>query len=206
MVEDRGLAALAMRPLTTRVALEPRVDYDGTQLRPHFLRHQFGLRGDAAVAFRGSCRVEIDALVDLADREAGAFIASRDMVHVIVEQFQPDLVRMILLQRLLTSLVAENVRSRLAPEVAARVRRQGDDVYVGSGKLTVSIATLSPVSGLIHLGVNVDDRDTPVPTAALGPLGIGPAEFASAVLSDLAAEIEGVADARSKVRPVRESP
>lgn len=190
-----------MTTLETLVALEPRLDYDGTQLRPHFVRGQFGLRGDAAIAFRGACHVEGDALVDLADREAGLHIHSLDMVHLMVELFGRSLDHMILLQRLLASLVAERVRGELAPEAAKTVRRAGDDVFVGGGKLTVSIATVSPVSGLIHLGVNVDDRDTPVATAALGPLGIDVDGFARGLLDDLAAETRGIGDALSKVQP-----
>ncbi|NRA96262.1 MAG: DUF366 family protein [Planctomycetes bacterium] len=190
-----------MTTLQTLVALEPRLDYDGTQLRPHFVRGHFGLGGDAAVAFRGACHVEGEALVDLADREAGLHIHSRDMVHLMIELFGRPLDHMVLLQRLLASLVAERVRRDLAPDVAKDVRRTGDDVFVGDGKLTVSIATVSPVSGLIHLGVNVDDRDTPVSTAALGPLGIGVDGFARGLLDDLAAEMRGIGDALSKVQP-----
>ncbi|MAG55045.1 MAG: hypothetical protein CMJ83_02015 [Planctomycetes bacterium] len=186
--------------MRTLVSLEPRLDYVGIQLRPHFIRERFGLKGDAAVVFRGACRVEGTALVDLEDREAGAFIASNDMLHLMLERFEPDLPRMVMLQRLLADLVASRVRASV-PEKAAVVRRDGDDVFVGDGKLTVSIATVSPVSGLIHLGVNVDDRDTPVTTAALDPLGIPVASFAQGLVDDLVHELDGIADAVSKVRP-----
>lgn len=190
-----------MTALQTVVSLEPRLDYDGTQLRPHFIRSQFGLRGDAAVAFRGACHVEGDALVDLADREAGLHIHSRDMIHILVERFGRSLDHMVLLQRLLTSIVADRIRIGLAPHAVASVRRSGDDVFVGEGKLTVSIATVSPVSGLIHLGVNVDDQETPVATAALDPLGVPVDAFARGVLDDLVAELGGIDDAMSKVQP-----
>ncbi len=195
-----------MRTLATLVSFEPRRDYDGSQLRPHFLRQAFGLRGDAACAFRGAARVEGARLVDLEDRDAGDHIFSRDMVHVIVERFDPDLPRAALLQRLLSALCADRVRAALDPARAALVHREGDDVFVLDGKLTVSIATVSPVSGLIHLGVNVDDRDTPVKTAALGPLGIDPHAFAHGLLDDLAREVAGVADALTKVAPAHGGP
>jgi hypothetical protein len=190
-----------MRSLRTLVSLEPRVDYCGLELRPHFIRERFGLHGDAAIVFRGACHVAGDALVDLADREARAHIASRDMLHLMVERFETDLPRAVLLQRLLAAMVADRVRRSLSADRAALVVRSGDDVFVGDGKLTVSIATLSIVSSLIHFGINVDDRDTPVPTAALDPLGIPVEPFAQGLLDDLAAEIEGIADAMSKVRP-----
>ena len=190
-----------MSTLNTAVALEPRRPYDGLQLRAHFIRGTFGLEGDAAVVFRGRCDVLIDGLVDLEDREAGAFIQSNDMLHFMLELFQSDLSRMVLLQRLLTSMVADRVRSELPSDHPGDVRRSGDDVYVGDGKLTVSIATVSPVSGLIHLGINVDDRDTPVKTAALGPLGIDPGDFAGGLLSDLVTEVDAMRRAVCKVRP-----
>ena len=42
--------------------------------------------------------------------------------------------------------------------------RKGDDLFLGEGKLSVSIATASPVSTLIHLGVNEDASGAPVTT------------------------------------------
>jgi uncharacterized protein len=179
------------------VALEPRQDYDGTQLRPHFLRSRFGVRGDAAVAFRGRCEVRGPALIDLADREQGAYILSADMLHVMVERFDLDLVRAALIQRLLAARCADRVRKATAEPV----ERRGDDVYVGGRKLNVSIATASPVSTLIHFGVNVDPTGAPVPAIGLKELGLDVAEFAAGLLDDLDRELEGVAEAASKVAP-----
>ena len=84
VVGKDGKEPVALRRLVTLVALLPRQDYDGRQLRPHFLRKRFGVHGDAAVAFRGACDVRGEALVDLADREDGLFIRSGDMLHVLV--------------------------------------------------------------------------------------------------------------------------
>ena len=190
-----------MSAVNTLVSLEPRLDYDGTQLRPHFIRHHFGLKGDAAVVFRGACHVTGEHLVDLEDREAGLFIRSDDMLHVLVELFGWPLGQMVALQRLLAACVADAVRGSVPPARTPKVRRAGDDVFVDDGKLTVSIATVSAVSGLIHLGVNVDDRNTPVPTAALDPLGIQVDAFASHVLEALDGELAGMRGAASKVEP-----
>ena len=188
-----------MSPLVTAVRLEPRLAYDGTQLRAHFLRAQFGLRGDAAAVFRGPCSVVGDHLVDLADRERGLFIRSLDMLHLIVERFDRDLVRAVLVQRLIAGIVAEILRDR---GVADRILRRGDDVYVGEGKLTVSIATVSPVSTLVHFGINVDDRETPVRAAGLAPLRCDPEAFAKDLTDRLSGEILGIDDAVTKVRAV----
>jgi hypothetical protein len=188
-----------MRPLTTRVAWDRNVDYDGSQLRPHFLRSTFGISGDAAVAFPGACEVRGAHLVDLADRERGHHIQATEMLHVIVERFDPRLDVAILIQRLLVGLAADGVREALPGGVAATVVRRGDDLFVGEGKLSVSIATVSPVSSLIHLGINIDGRGAPVPTADLDSLGIAARDLAGVILAGLGAEIDGVIDALGKV-------
>ena len=195
---------MAVGLLETLVATDTGLAYTGRELRPHFIRSRFGLAGDAAVAWRGPCDVRGGDLVDLEDRDQGLFIHSRDMLHVLVEIFEPDLPRMILLQRLLAALVADQVREALGEGEVGRVRREGDDVYVGDGKLSVSIATVSPVSALIHFGINVDTAETPVPTAGLGALGIDPYAFAERLLADLRQEVREAGDAATKVRPVQD--
>jgi hypothetical protein len=187
-----------MRRLVRHVALEPRLAYDGTQLRPHFLMTRFRLVGDAAVVFRGPADVRGAALVDLEDRAQNHVIRSADMLHLIMERFETDLVRAILLQRLIASIVADLVRAG-AP--GRQVLRNGDDVRVDGRKLSVSIATASPVSTLIHFGINVDPKDAPVPAIGLAELGIDPQGFATSLLDRIDAELEGVAHARAKVAP-----
>jgi uncharacterized protein len=187
-----------MRRLLRHVALEPRQPYDGSQLRPHFLRTRFGVTGDAAVFFRGPADVRGGALVDLEDRAQQHFIKSADMLHLMVERFEADLVQGIFLQRMIASLIADKVRALAA---GRSVARHGDDVRVDGRKLTVSIATVSPVSTLIHFGINVDPAGAPVPAIGLAELGIDPATFAPALLDSIDAELEGIAAARAKVAP-----
>ncbi|RLF91350.1 DUF366 domain-containing protein, partial [Thermococci archaeon] len=57
--------------------------------------------------------------------------------------------------------------------------RKGDDIYVGDRKLSISIATISPVSIKIHIGINVTSRGVPQDVKAIGlqELGIDPEEF-----------------------------
>jgi hypothetical protein len=140
-------------------------------------------------------------LVDLEDRERGAFIHSRDMLHLIVELFGVDLITMVHLQRLTAAIIADRIRPFLKDRNST-VTRSGDDVFVEGGKLTVSIATSSPVSSLMHFGINVDTTETPVKAAGLGPLKIPVEEFGAGLLTDLASEIEGIIAATCKVRAV----
>ncbi len=178
--------------------------YDGTQLRSLWAYANYGIQGDSVVAWRGPCEVTAEHLVDEEDRRSGAVIRSEEMVHFIAEFFMHDLERAIALQRLLVCVVREVIEERSA---TAFVSRKGDDLFaIGAEgfnkKLTVSIATASPVSCLIHVGVNVTAREAPVPAMGLNDLGIDPDEFTERVLAAFVADIEGMAKARCKVRGV----
>jgi hypothetical protein len=47
--------------------IEDPTTYDGSQLRAHWVLSRTGIVGDAAVGFRGPCRVRDDEMADLAD-------------------------------------------------------------------------------------------------------------------------------------------
>lgn len=172
--------------------------YDGTQLRSHWIYETFGIRGDAAAAFVGPVEVRGHHLVDLEDRRDGLFISGSAMLHFIVESFGADLDRAVLFQRLLVLLA----RERLGAADVAGLRRTGDDLWIGDGKLSVSIATVSPVSCLVHFGLNVTNDETPVKTASLADASVEPMKFARGLLEDFAGEIEGAGAATTKVRGV----
>jgi hypothetical protein len=175
-----------------------RIDYTGRELRPHWIMEHFGLVGNAAVAFVGSCGVSGEDLVDLEDRALGNTVAGDRMLHFIVEIFGLGMPGIVFAQRLLCATAKDTVEA--AGKVA--IRRQGDDLYVADGKLSVSVATVSPVSGLIHLGLNITKKGVPVEAACLEDLGIDAAGLARAVLARFAGEVEGVMEAARKVRPV----
>lgn len=171
--------------------------YDGSQLRAHWILGHCGLVGDALVGFRGPCAVEAVEMADLADLD-GPGIAGHDMVHFVWESFAaPDLLLAVHRQRLLSAQAAELLRELAPPAI---VRRDGDDLWVGTGKLSISIATVTPVSALIHFAVNATPGGAPVPTANLLELGVDPAEFGRALLGRVAAEQQSIDDARAKVR------
>ncbi|MBL8754670.1 MAG: DUF366 family protein, partial [Planctomycetes bacterium] len=154
---------------------DDRIDYDGSQLRAHWLLARFGLCGDAIVGFRGACRVADAEIADLADVD-GPGIAGGDMVHFVWESFaHPDLLLATHRQRLLAAQARE-VLAALAP--ARPVERRGDDLFVGDGKLSISIATVTPVSSVLHFAVNAANGGAPVATSALADLGVEPRLFA----------------------------
>lgn len=178
--------------------IDERIAYDGSQLRAHWALARTGIPGDLLVAFRGPCRVLEAEIADLADVD-GPGIAGDDMVHFVWEAFSaPDLLLAVHRQRLLAAQAGEILHAMSA---AAMVRRDGDDLWVGTGKLSISIATVTPVSSLIHFAVNASAGGAPVPTADLQQLGVEPRTFALALLDRVAAEQASIAVARAKVRP-----
>ena len=178
--------------------IKERMAYSGKELRSHFAYSCFDIMGDSLVAFSGGCEVKIGDLVDLADVKEKEGIYSEDMLHFIGEFFDHDLDRTILRQRLLIAIIKDAV----AELSGSPVVRRGDDIYDGEDKLSVSIATLSPVSGIIHTGINISSKNTPVPTKGLKDYGIETQAFAKTVLDRFAKEMEDVNVARCKVRGV----
>ncbi len=174
--------------------------YDGSQLHSLFAYTNFGIMGDSIIVFRGSCRVEQDEMVDLEDVLAKDWIYSEDMLHFIIEHFEMDLEKTIIRQRLLIAIIKEE----LERNGVKTVYRTGDDLYEGEKKLSVSISTLSPVSSLIHCGLNISSENTPIPTVNLIDLGIiNPLEFGKAVAERYTEEVESMRLARCKVRGVK---
>lgn len=176
----------------------PDLRYDGTQLRSHWIYDELGLLGDALVSFVGPAEVTLDHLVDLEDVKKKAPIFSPRMVHFLGEWFEDSLERAILRQQLLCCEMYELLLERGIGDLA----RRGNDLFFAGRKLSVSIATRSPLSVLVHAAINVDTEGTPVPTAGLRELGVGEEELARAVLERFRADDEGMRRARAKVRPV----
>lgn len=179
------------------------IAYDGSQLRAHWLLDRFALVGDAVVAFRGPCGVTNEEMADLEDL-GGPGIAADDMVHFVWESFATtDLLLAVHRQRLFAAQVREVIQE-LSP--GTELSRSGDDLYVGDGKLSISIATVSPVSALMHFAVNATPGGAPVAIASLDQLGLEPAAFAQGVLSRVAAEQASIETARAMVRAKGEWP
>lgn len=179
------------------------ITYDGHQLASHWIYRQFNLLDDAVVTFIGPCQVELTEMVDLEDVKAEAPIYSPLMLHCIAEFFQTDLELATYRQRLLI-IIAKELLEELATQP---IRRQGDDLYLTkadgtSGKLSVSIATASLTSTLIHTGFNIETEGTPVPTGGLMDLGLEVDTFARELLRRYAAEVADIRLARCKVRAV----
>lgn len=189
-----------MSQLQVQLSSKPR-DYTGVELRPHFLLTELGLKGSAIGAFIGACQVKTEHLVDWEDRLANDHIQARLMVHFIGEFFGISLREGVLAQRLFMASAAQLLNEKLASK-GVRVLRSGDDLFIGDRKLSVSIVTASPVSQLLHVGINIDPTGAPVPAIGLQELEIEPKVWSQTLLERFALEWSDLEWACAKVRPV----
>ena len=179
--------------------LEQNIKYEGWQLSPHWIYKNFKLQGDATVAFIGECEVKLNEMVDIEDVINNEPIYSKSMLSFISEQFNIGLVEGVFRQRLLICIVKETLEKR-----GFNITRNGDDLFFDGKKLTVSIATKSINSILIHTGINIDSEGAPVKASGLkSELGLSDIEgFAKEVLTKYAEELDDIIVASTKVRGV----
>jgi len=183
------------------------IEYDGSQLSPLWAYTSFDVQGDSIVSFRGPCNISDEFMVDMEDRRKNAEISSPDMLHFIVEYFGVGIDEIVLVQRVLICLVADLLRDIVYED--AELEREFDNLYAfppdeeERGKLSVSVATVSLVSGLIHLGLNITTEGTPVRTAGLEEIGVEDVDkFAVEVARRFIEEMKNLKMDASKVRPV----
>lgn len=179
--------------------IENEIKYEGHQLCPHWIYRNFKLQGDAIVGFIGECEVKLTEMVDIEDVINNEPIYSKNMLSFITEQFNVELVEGVFRQRLLICVIKEALERR-----GIKVRRSGDDLFVNDKKLTVSIATKSLTSILIHTGINIDSTGAPVNACGLeNDLGISDVKtFAEEIMKNYMEELEDIVLASTKVRGV----
>ncbi len=178
------------------------VTYTGVELSPHYLLSQFNQEGSVLAAFHGPCFVKTDDLVDWEDRLNHDHIKAASMVHFLGEFFGITLKEGVWIQRVLAGLIQAWLTKQ-----GVVASRSGDDIFIHLSaeedrKLTVSIVTASPVSVLLHLGVNIDATGAPVSAIGLKDIGIDSQDFTREILESFQEEYESVARACVKVRPV----
>lgn len=177
------------------------LQYSGNELAPHFIQRHFKVPGNALVAFIGGAHVPIEHMVDLEDVQNNAPIYSPRMLHFLGEWFIDSLDQGILLQHLFVDEVYHMLWEKLSRHTSPPLSKKGNDLFYDKRKLSVSIATRSPVSVLMHMGINIETEGTPVPTAGLKELEIDPAAFATELLKRFEWNWNYYQRARSKVLP-----
>ncbi|MDD2439353.1 MAG: DUF366 family protein [Methanosarcinaceae archaeon] len=133
------------------ILLKEKTDYDGSQIASLWAYNNFGVQEDSIIVFRGACNVKIEHMIDLEDRRQKEAIWAEDMLSFIIEHFDSRNLKLVYArQRLFTSIVQEYLAKS-----GILTLREGDDLFWGGKKLTVSIASTSAVSQKIHFGINV---------------------------------------------------
>lgn len=138
--------------------------YDGSQIDASWAFREFGIYGSSVITWIGPVNITPDNLKDFAD--VGLEIKSNHMVNFICEFFdcQPANMRIAYLrQRLLVMIFRE-----ILFEYGVTSKREGDDIFVDGGKLSISIATASLSSMKIHFALNLEDKGTPDDVDTIG--------------------------------------
>ena len=144
--------------------IKDEIKYTGVQLAPHWIYKNFNIKGNAIVSFIGECEVKLDHMVDIEDVINNEPIYSKKMLSFIEENFNSSLEEMVYKQRLLVTITKELIE-KISPDT--KIVRSGDDLYINNKKLSVSIATKSITSSLIHFGLNINAQDAPINAADL---------------------------------------
>jgi hypothetical protein len=183
--------------------LENELKYDGTQLHSLF-GYENDLVGNSIVCFIGPAKVR-EHLVDCEDRLAGDYISSEKMLHFIIEIFDASLRETVAFQRLFISIIVDHLQRRASLEDMS-IERKGDDIFINDKKFSVSIATKSLVSGLIHIGLNIEVGEN-CPVRATGFLDFDKdldlASWSRFVMQNFAEEFDNIQQACYKVRSVQ---
>ncbi len=181
--------------------IEQEIKYTGTQLSPHWIYKNFHIKGNCIVSFIGECDVKLEHMVDIEDVINNEPIYSKKMLSFIEENFNSTLIETVYKQRLLTTLAKELIE-KYSPSV--NIKRSGDDLYIGNKKLSVSIATKSITSSLIHFGLNIEAQGAPIKAADLvhDAKIFDIKKFANELLENYKKEIKDINFAACKVRGV----
>ena len=180
------------------IFVQEKIKYIGKELSPHWIYKKFNRMGDSICAFLGEVEVKLTEMVDIEDVIDNSPIYSKEMLNFIVEIFEIPLTQAVYIQRLLITTIKEELENR-----GFFIKRNGDDLFFEDGKLTVSIATKSITSTLIHTGINIKSEGAPIKVSALNDMGIFDIEnFAKTIMEKFNNEIEDIKLATTKVRGV----
>ncbi len=195
------------------------INYTGDQLRSLFNYTVSKHRGDSIVAFTGQMSVTTEHMVDMEDVIDCDYIWSPLAINFIIEIFSIPIETAVLYQRAFMRVVADVLISMLKERKIETfsVFLKGDDILISRApdqgetsdllrKLSVSIATVSHMSGLIHAGINISvDEKIPVPAIGLEQLFTVPediSQFIERVCYDFRDFVFSVKQAAVKVRGV----
>lgn len=180
------------------IFIDKEITYTGRELSPHWIYKNFNVQGSAVASFIGAVKVDLSEMVDIEDVINSEPISSDKMLNFIIEDFEAELAHMVSNQRLFVCVIKE-----VLEEYGHKIIRSGDDLFYQGKKLSVSIATKSLTSSLVHTALNIVPEGAPIEVSSLSDMGISDVKaFANKVLDKFAAEIEDMNLAKAKVRGV----
>ncbi|MDP1551772.1 MAG: DUF366 family protein [Methanobacteriaceae archaeon] len=148
--------------------VEENMCYDGSQIRPLWALDKLNIKGSSIISWIGPMEIDPLKIIDVED--TGIEIKSDKMIHFIVEHFdsQPTNIKLCYHRQRILVMILKDLISKWGVQST----RNGDDLFVDGGKLTVSIASISSTSMKIHLGVNITSEGTPKDVKTKGILEI----------------------------------
>lgn len=180
--------------------IDKEIKYTGRELAPHWIYKNFNVCGDCIVSFVGEVDVKLDEMVDIEDVINVEPIASKKMLNFIIECFDCSLSEMVWRQRLFISIIKETLE-----KLDKTVVRDGDDLFFDGKKLSVSIATKSITSTLVHTALNIVKDGAPIEVSSLTDMGIDNVQkLAQDIMDAFCKEVESIYMAKCKVRGVSE--
>lgn len=181
-----------------KLFIKDEIKYTGSELCPHWIYKNFKIAGDAIVCFKGAVEVNLPEMVDIEDVINNEPIKSDKMANFIIEVFNSNLDEAIFRQRLFISIIKE-----VLEDMGINVKRFGDDLFYKNKKLSVSIATKSTTSTLIHTGINLVSTGAPIEVSSIKDMEIVDEDcFIEEVMKRFCMETESIAFAKVKVRGV----
>lgn len=181
-----------------KLFVKKEIKYTGAELCPHFIYKNFKIAGDAIICFKGPVEVNLSEMVDIEDVINNEPIKSDKMANFIIEVFNSNLEEAIFRQRLFISIIKETLE-----DMGITVKRKGDDLFYNNKKLSVSIATKSTTSTLIHTGINLVSTGAPIPISSVEDMKIVNEDcLIEEIMSRFCNETDDIKFAKVKVRGV----
>lgn len=175
------------------VFIDSELRYDGSQIKSLWAYCEVGIKEDSIISFVGSCNIQGDARADSEDIVLQKKVYSPKMLHFIVEHSDEVSPRLTCTrQRFLTCLIQDLI------DEECKISREGEDLFWEGKKLTVSMATISPVSAKIHFGINVESDEY----ASLEEMGFSdPKKLGLEICRRYSYEIDDLSGDIRKIRP-----
>lgn len=192
-------------------SLKTCMEYDGSQLRPFYPYEMSQERGDGIVAFVGPMCLSPKEMIDMEDVLSNDRIWSPSAINFIIELFHINIETCVLYQRafmqtIVDDMLAEGHKGKLYSSIQS-ITLEGDDIMVHDGeglkKASVSIASVSHISGLMHVGLNLEvDDNIPVPAIGLKNIyqKFNTTFWIENIMSQFEAKIDSIRNATVKVK------